>query len=104
MRRENSTSNDFRYNSGKELHKWEPALALVHWMQVAVGTLMYILNSRPDLTHFVHQVARFVFTPGPASVMALDHILRYLAGTGDLCLISGNWTSVDRRFFILMLM
>ncbi len=25
-----------------------PDPALVHWMQVAVGTLMYILNSRPD--------------------------------------------------------
>ena len=59
-------------------------------MQVAVGTLMYTLNSRPDLTHPVHQVARFVHYPGPAHVKALDHILRYSAGTGDLCLIVGN--------------
>ncbi len=28
----------------------------------------------------------------------LDHILCYLAGTDDLCLILGNWTSVDRQF------
>ena len=122
MCREQLTSNDLRYNPGKDLHKWEqlcpcstpfdykmpklslvdspeiPDPALVHWMQVAVGTLMYILNSRPDLTHPVHQVARFVHNPGPAHVKALDHILRYLAGTGDLCLIVGNWTPVDLRF------
>ncbi len=106
MRRENITSNDLRYNPGKELHKRgqlcpcstpfdykmpklspvdspaQPYLALVHWMQVTVGMLMYILNSRPDSTHSVHQVARFVQNPGPAHVKALDHILRYLVGTG----------------------
>ena len=43
-------------------------------------------------------MACFVHNPGPAHVKALDHILRYLAGTGDLCLIVGNWTPVDLRF------
>jgi hypothetical protein len=124
LRSENLISNDLRFNPGKERHKWEqlrpcstpldykvpklllvdspaqPDLALVHWMQIAVGTLMYILNSRPDLTHSVHQMARFVNNPGSAHVKALDHILRYLAGTGDLCLIVGNWTPVDRRFLV----
>jgi hypothetical protein len=61
---------------------------------------MYILNSHPDLTHSVHRVARFVHNPGPAHVKALDHILRYFAGTFDPCLIIGNWTSVDRRFLL----
>jgi hypothetical protein len=78
----------------------QPDLALVHWIHIAVGTQMYILNSRPDLTHSVHQVARFVHNPGSAHVKALDHILRYFAGTGDLCLIVGNWTPVDRRFLV----
>jgi len=45
-------------------------------------------------------VARFVHNPGPAHVKALDHILRYLAGTSNLCLIIGNWTPVDRRFLL----
>ncbi len=44
-------------------------------MQVAVGALMYILNSRPNLTRLVLQVACFVRNPGPACVKALDHIL-----------------------------
>jgi hypothetical protein len=52
----------------------QPDLALVHWMQIAGGTLMYILNSRPDLTHSVHQVARFVHNLGSTHVKALDHI------------------------------
>ena len=122
MSRENLTGNDLRYNPGQALHKWEqlcpcstpfdykmpklslvdsPAIpdpVLVHRLQVVAGTLMYILNSRPNLTHSFHQLARFVHNPGPAHIKALDHILRYLAGTGDLCLIVGNWTAVDLRF------
>jgi hypothetical protein len=122
MRREKLTGNDLRYNPGKELNKWEqlcpcttpfdykmPRLssddspeiidsALVHWMQVVVGTLFYILNTHPDLVHSVHQLARFVHNPGPSHIKALDHVLRYLAGTGDLCLIVGNWTEADLRF------
>ncbi len=77
-----------------------PDRVLVHWMQVAVGTSMYILNSRPDLIHAVHQVVCFVHNPGPAHVKALDHILRYLAGTDNLCLFIGHSTSVDLRFLV----
>ncbi len=61
---------------------------------------MYILNYRPDLTHSVHQVACFVHIPGSAHVKTLYHILRNLAGTGDLCLIVGNWTPVDSRVLV----
>ena len=90
-----------------------PALsdvALVHWMQleVAVGTLMYILNSSPDLTHSVHQVACcFVHYPGQAHVKALDHISRFWLGlaifvrfllTGPLLIVDFCWN------FILLLM
>ncbi len=81
MHSDNLTSNYLCYNPGKELHKWEqlcpcstlfdykmpklslvdspaqPDLAPVHWVQIAVGTLMFFLNSRPDLTHSIHQVA-----------------------------------------------
>ncbi len=67
-------------------------------MQVFVGTLFYILNTHLDLVHPVHQLARFVHNPGPSHIKALDHVLHYLAGTGDLCLIIGNWTDTDLRF------
>jgi hypothetical protein len=63
-----------------------PDLALVHWMQVAVtvGTLMYILNSRPDLTHSVHQVAQFVHNQGPAEdlLMSRHLIISYIIWLG----------------------
>ena len=122
MRREGLTGNDLRYNPGRELNKWEqlcpcstpfdykmprislddcPALpdpVLVHWMQVVVGTLMYILNTHQDLSHSVHQLARVVHNPGPSHIKALDHVLRYLAGTVDLCLIVGNWTPADLQY------
>jgi hypothetical protein len=45
-------------------------------------------------------VARFVHDPGSAHVKALDHIFRHLARTGDLCLIVGNRTPVDRQVLV----
>ncbi len=102
MIREYLTRNDLRYNPGQEVHKCDqpcpcstlfdykmpnllllasppiPDLALVHWMQVAVDTSMYILNSHPDLIHTVDQVVRFVHNLGPAHVKAFDHIFRRL--------------------------
>jgi len=75
-----------------------PDVSLVHWMQRVLGSLMYILHSRPDVLHAVHQLARFVHNPGPTHVAALDHLLRYLAGTVDLALIVGNWTEQDLKY------
>jgi hypothetical protein len=122
MSSEHLTSHDLRYNPGQMLHKWEqicpwftpfdykmpklsvvdspevPDLGLVHWMQVIVGTLMSILNSSPDLTHSVHDIALFVHNPGSAHVKALDNVTRHLAGTVDLCFLIGNWTTIDHWF------
>jgi hypothetical protein len=69
--------------------------ALVHWMQVVVGTLFYMLNTHSDLVHSVHLLALFVHNPGLSHIKAIDHVLRYLARTDDLCLIVGNWTDAD---------
>ena len=60
-------------------------------MQRVVGSFMYILHSRSELARFVHN-------PGPVHVVALDHLLRYLAGTVDLTLIVGNWTDQDLKY------
>jgi hypothetical protein len=75
-----------------------PDPGLIHWMQVTVGVLLYSLHTRPDIMHAVHQLSRIVHNPGPAHVKALDHLLRYLAGTVDLAFIVGNWTDIDRSF------
>ena len=122
MQREGLTGNDLRYNPGHALHKWEalcpcstpfdskmsrisvddcptvPDPRLIHWMQVTVGVLLYTLHTRPDIMHSVHQLSRIVHNPGPSHVKAVDHLLRYLAGTVDLTFVIGNWTEIDRRF------
>ncbi len=44
-----------------------------------------------------------IYNPGQAHVKVLDHILCYLSGTGNLCLIIGNWTSVDLIIIVFVL-
>jgi hypothetical protein len=122
MSSEGLTGNDLRHNPGGALRKWEslcpcallfdakmgrisladgpvvPDPDLIHWMQVTVGVFLYSLHTRPDIMHTVHQLSRIVHIPGPAHVQALDHLLRYLAGTVDLAFKVGNWTDIDRSF------
>jgi hypothetical protein len=48
----------------------------------AIGLLMYLSNtSRPDITHAVNVVSRFVERPNLSHVRAVKQILRYLSGT-----------------------
>ena len=48
----------------------------------ALGLLMYLSNtSRPDITHAVILLTRFVERPGCSHVRAVKQILRYLSGT-----------------------
>jgi hypothetical protein len=47
----------------------------------AVGELMYVLNTRPDIAQAVSQVARFTSNPGKAHWSAVKRIYRYLSGT-----------------------
>ena len=46
----------------------------------------------------MHQLARVVHNSGPSHIEALDHVLRYLAATFDLCLIVGNCTPADLQY------
>ena len=46
-----------------------------------VGKLIFLTNTRPDITHVVHQVARFMQTPQIAHLQAIHSILRYLRHT-----------------------
>lgn len=47
----------------------------------AVGKLLYLTNTRPDLSHSVGIVARFMAAPQQNHLEAVKHILRYLKGT-----------------------
>jgi hypothetical protein len=49
-----------------------------------VGSLMYLLATRPDLAYFVCLVARFMERPTEMHVAAVKRILRYLKGTSGM--------------------
>jgi len=53
-----------------------------------IGLLMYLANtSRPDISHSVSTVSRYVESPKPMHVRAVKQILRYLSGTSDYGLV-----------------
>ena len=47
----------------------------------AVGALIWLLHTRPDISYAIGEVARYVQNPGPAHFVALKRIFRYLKGT-----------------------
>ena len=49
----------------------------------AVGQLLFLLNTRPDLAYAVGEVSRFVANPGHEHFLALKRIFQYLKGTID---------------------
>jgi hypothetical protein len=48
-----------------------------------VGCLRYACNSRPDISHSVGVVSRFMQSPKISHMQAVKRILRYLQGTID---------------------
>nr|CAH66624.1 OSIGBa0115A19.5 [Oryza sativa] len=49
-----------------------------------VGSLRYLVNTRPDLAYSVGYVSRFMEKPTSEHWAAVKHILRYIAGTLDV--------------------
>lgn len=48
-----------------------------------IGSLRYLLHTRPDLTYSVGYLSRFMEEPKEGHMVALKHLLRYVAGTRD---------------------
>jgi hypothetical protein len=48
-----------------------------------VGSLQYLVNTRPDLAYSVGYVSRFMETPTTEHLEAVKKVLRYIAGTLD---------------------
>jgi hypothetical protein len=46
-----------------------------------VGSLRYLVNSRPDLAYSVGYVSRFMEAPTTEHLVAVKRVLRYVAGT-----------------------
>jgi hypothetical protein len=54
----------------------------------AVGALMYLaIVMRPDIAHVVGVLCRFMANPGPEHWTAAKHLLHYVAGTINFCLL-----------------
>jgi hypothetical protein len=54
----------------------------------AVGALMYLaIVTRPDIAYAVRVLCRFMANPGPEHWKAAKHLLCYVAGTVDFCLL-----------------
>jgi hypothetical protein len=49
----------------------------------AVSSLLWLLNTRPDISFAVGELSRFVSNPGPKHYIALKRVFRYLKGTTD---------------------
>ncbi|KAH9327088.1 hypothetical protein KI387_007266, partial [Taxus chinensis] len=62
----------------------------------AVGSLMYaMVCTRPDISHAVGAVSRFMSDPGKEHWQAVKWILRYLRGTmGTVLCYSGSGTTL----------
>ena len=47
------------------------------------GSLMYLVNTRPDMSFVVNTLSQFMVEPRRVHWVATKHVLRYLAGTVD---------------------
>ena len=57
----------------------------------AVGSLMYaMVCSRPDLSHAISLISRYMTNPIKEQCKAVQQIFRYLRGTTDACLKFGR--------------
>ena len=48
-----------------------------------IGSLMYLMNMRPDIFVAVNTLSQFLTEPRNVHLIAANHVLRYLRGTVD---------------------
>jgi hypothetical protein len=58
----------------------EPLVDATRYRSI-VGSLRYLVNTRPNLAFVVGYVSRFLSEPHKEHMLAVKHILRYVAGT-----------------------
>ena len=72
--------------SWKQLHASEGKLVDPTIYRQLIGSLMYLVNTRPDLCFAVNTLSQFMVEPRSVHWVAAKHVLRYLAGTVDFFL------------------
>ena len=59
--------------------------------RMMVGSLIYAaISTRPDITHAVNMVSRYMSNPTKLNTLMVKRILRYLAGTSEFGLLYDN--------------
>jgi hypothetical protein len=48
-----------------------------------IGSLMYLMNTRPDICFSVNTLSQFLVEPRHVHLVAAKHVMRYLKGTID---------------------
>ena len=48
-----------------------------------IGLLMYLVNTRPDISFVVNTLSQYMVEPRSVQWSAVKHVLRYIAGTMD---------------------
>ena len=67
----------------KKLHSSEGELADPTLYCHLIGSLMYLVNTRPNMSFAVNTLSQFMVEPRRVHWIAAKHSLRYLAGTVD---------------------
>ena len=49
-----------------------------------IGSLMYLVNTRPDICYVVNALSQFMCESKEIHLLAVKHIMRYLQGTLNL--------------------
>ena len=62
-----------------------------------VGSLRYLVHTRPDIAFAVGYVSRFMEKPRQEHLVAVKHLLRYIAGTVDFGLVYPKLQNGDNR-------
>ena len=67
----------------KKLHAFETELVDPTLYCQLIGSLMYLVNTRPDICFAVNSLSQFMVEPRRVHWVAAKHVLRYLQGTLD---------------------
>jgi hypothetical protein len=67
----------------KKLHAFESQLVDSTLYHQLIGSLMYLVNTRPDICFAVNTLSQFMVEPRRGNWVAAKHVLKYLCGTVD---------------------
>ena len=66
-----------------KLHSSKGEMVDTTLYRLLIGSLMYLVNTRPDMSFAVNTLSQFMVEPRRVHWTTAKHILRYLAGTAD---------------------